>query len=170
MDRILREALATPVRTLRANPAMASRPHFVPVLPLILGGDDLFALVPAPWALDIAGQLCANFERGMTKLAGGLGNSARWLKYGVQGSGACVTCAVFSLMTWRANGASKGCGAVAGKGARTRRIPMSWLPPPNPGPTSVCCRLPLTVSGRTADGTASIPGPLWQRRRPSCSS
>ena len=31
-----------------------------------MGGDDLFALVPAPFALDIAGRMCAEFQTMMT--------------------------------------------------------------------------------------------------------
>ena len=38
----------------------------IPVLPLILGGDDLFALVPACWGLDFAQRLCRTFQREMT--------------------------------------------------------------------------------------------------------
>jgi len=38
----------------------------VPVLPLILGGDDLFALVPARWGLDFAQYLCRTFQDVMT--------------------------------------------------------------------------------------------------------
>lgn len=38
----------------------------LPVLPLISGGDDLFVLMPAPWALDIAIQFCKHYEEAMT--------------------------------------------------------------------------------------------------------
>lgn len=34
----------------------------IPVTPLIVGGDDLFALVAAPYALDFARQVCLEFE------------------------------------------------------------------------------------------------------------
>jgi hypothetical protein len=40
----------------------------VPVLPLILGGDDLFALIPAPYALDFARQFCLAYERKLKSL------------------------------------------------------------------------------------------------------
>jgi len=69
MDDVLREALAEPIRLFMNNPAAKRRPRFIPALPLILGGDDLFALVPAPWALDIARHLCATFQSEMTKFA-----------------------------------------------------------------------------------------------------
>jgi len=34
----------------------------VPILPLILGGDDLFVLIPAPWALDFAYRFAQTYE------------------------------------------------------------------------------------------------------------
>lgn len=37
----------------------------VPVLPLIVGGDDLFALLPVPYSLDFARQACLAFEEAM---------------------------------------------------------------------------------------------------------
>jgi hypothetical protein len=37
-----------------------------PVLPLISGGDDLFVLMPAPWAVDVAVRFCAGYQRGMS--------------------------------------------------------------------------------------------------------
>lgn len=39
-----------------------------PVLPLILGGDDLFALIPAPYALDFARRFCLAYEDQLKKL------------------------------------------------------------------------------------------------------
>lgn len=73
MDRVLRQALAEPIRQFMRNPAANRDPQFVPSLPLILGGDDLFALVPAPWALDIAQRLCRTFQSKMTEFAQGQG-------------------------------------------------------------------------------------------------
>jgi hypothetical protein len=58
---VVRKALAVPTRRISQN-------GFVPVLPLILGGDDLFALVPAPWALDFARCFCEAYEEKMTDL------------------------------------------------------------------------------------------------------
>ncbi len=69
MDRVLRYALAEPIRQFMRNPAAEIVRRFLPVLPLIMGGDDLFALVPAPWALDIARRLCEAFQREMTAFA-----------------------------------------------------------------------------------------------------
>ena len=40
----------------------------VPVLPLILGGDDLFALIPAPYALDFARRFCLAYEDKLREL------------------------------------------------------------------------------------------------------
>lgn len=40
----------------------------VPVLPLILGGDDLFALIPAPYSLDFARKFCLAWEQQMQAL------------------------------------------------------------------------------------------------------
>ena len=41
----------------------------IPVMPLIVGGDDLFVLMPAPYALDFAQHVCRGFE---TRLAAGI--------------------------------------------------------------------------------------------------
>ena len=35
---------------------------WMPISPLILGGDDLFAILPAPWGLDYARRVCQAFE------------------------------------------------------------------------------------------------------------
>lgn len=37
----------------------------IPILPMILGGDDLFVLLPAPWAIAIAAEFCRGFEERM---------------------------------------------------------------------------------------------------------
>lgn len=42
--------------------------NLIPMLPLILGGDDLFALIPAPYALDFARQFCLAWEEQMRNL------------------------------------------------------------------------------------------------------
>lgn len=73
MDQLLGQALAEPIRQFMCNSAANRNPQFVPALPLILGGDDLFALVPAPWALDIARRLCRTFQSKMTEFAQGQG-------------------------------------------------------------------------------------------------
>lgn len=78
LPKIMRAALAEPARKImRAELDESEReqkgwdikePNFVPALPLILGGDDLFALIPAPWALDIAQHFCRAFNANMQKL------------------------------------------------------------------------------------------------------
>lgn len=42
--------------------------RFLPVLPLIAGGDDLFILLPAPWALDFARRFAKAYEEKMGHL------------------------------------------------------------------------------------------------------
>ncbi len=42
--------------------------EIVPVLPLILGGDDLFALIPAPYSLDFARRFCLTWEDHLCQL------------------------------------------------------------------------------------------------------
>lgn len=37
-----------------------------PILPLISGGDDLFVLMPSPWAVDVARKFCHLYQEGMT--------------------------------------------------------------------------------------------------------
>jgi len=49
---------------------------FLPVLPLILGGDDCFALLPAPYALDVVRMFCQSFQSEMKKAAVELGLDA----------------------------------------------------------------------------------------------
>ncbi|OQA13327.1 MAG: hypothetical protein BWY63_03509 [Chloroflexi bacterium ADurb.Bin360] len=68
LSRAFRQALAVPTRMIRDKNPLRKRPHFIPVLPLILGGDDLLALVPAPWALDFAMQFCNAYEEAMGDL------------------------------------------------------------------------------------------------------
>jgi len=69
MSEVLRQALAESLKRFMPAPAATLNPWFMPVLPLILGGDDLFALVPACWALDMAQHLCKTFQREMTEFA-----------------------------------------------------------------------------------------------------
>ncbi len=69
---VLRRALAAPAKQIMVKNSL-DRPDFIPVLPLILGGDDLFALIPAPWALDFAQSFCRVYEQEMDKLVKDLG-------------------------------------------------------------------------------------------------
>jgi hypothetical protein len=72
LERVMREALAAPTQKAMKHP-LDDRQDFIPVYPLILGGDDLFALIPAPWALDFAAQFCQEYERRMEALLKELG-------------------------------------------------------------------------------------------------
>ena len=63
---VIRQALAVPTKKIMDN--NPSDDLFIPVLPLILGGDDLFALIPAPWALDFSQSFCQVYESEMHKL------------------------------------------------------------------------------------------------------
>lgn len=72
MDEVLRESMAEPTRRYMKNEVAKHASH-IPVLPLILGGDDLFALVPARWALDFARRLCRKFQDEMTEFVQGEG-------------------------------------------------------------------------------------------------
>lgn len=71
MTTALRESLAAVTHTLKREQS-AIDVDFIPTLPLILGGDDLFALIPAPWALDFAQVFCREFEQRMTALVDSL--------------------------------------------------------------------------------------------------
>ncbi|HID65063.1 MAG TPA: hypothetical protein EYP49_20280 [Anaerolineae bacterium] len=76
MEAELRASLVAATQELKkGQPEVAV--NVIPVLPLILGGDDLFALLPAPWALDFARHFCTEFEERMTNLVNGLNLSDR---------------------------------------------------------------------------------------------
>ncbi len=66
LTQAMHQALAVPTNMIMKN--NSSDDPFIPVLPLILGGDDLFALIPAPWALDFAQCFCQVYENEMCKL------------------------------------------------------------------------------------------------------
>ena len=70
LTQVLRKSLAVPTEDLmREQEDEVKRLNLIPALPLIMGGDDLFALVPAPWALDIAQRFCHEFQRQINKKA-----------------------------------------------------------------------------------------------------
>ncbi len=74
LDAIVRRALAAPTKLAMRQEVRPGRhaPHaLVPVLPLILGGDDVFVLLPAPWALDFALRFCREYEQQMAELLRG---------------------------------------------------------------------------------------------------
>lgn len=74
LDRTVHEALAKPTKLLMKQERPAHLPeNFVPVYPLILGGDDIFVLLPSPWALDFARYFAKEYESGMEKLVQRIG-------------------------------------------------------------------------------------------------
>lgn len=65
LSQVLRESLAEPAKDL-INRAPKSKKNCAPILPLILGGDDVFVLLPAVYALDFAQRFCRAYEQRMT--------------------------------------------------------------------------------------------------------
>lgn len=65
-------SLAKPIKHLRKRAEdeeeQTHLSRFLPVLPLIAGGDDLFVLLPAPWALDFARRFAKAYEGEMGQL------------------------------------------------------------------------------------------------------
>lgn len=69
LEEVMWSALACPAKkAMKYPPDERERDGFIPVYPLLLGGDDLFALIPAPWALDFATRFCREYEAGMQEL------------------------------------------------------------------------------------------------------
>lgn len=66
LSHVLRDSLVAP--TTRVRERLPDKPSMIPILPLILGGDDLFALIPAPYALDFARRFCLAWEEQMRNL------------------------------------------------------------------------------------------------------
>ena len=67
---VTRDSLAEPTKILieKQKKLIAERSrnsNLAPVLPLILGGDDVFALIPAQWALDFTQRVAQEFEERM---------------------------------------------------------------------------------------------------------
>lgn len=67
LNRVLNKSLAEPTKDILEKRKNEEIPGFIPVLPLILGGDDVFALIPAQWALDFALQFSKDFENRMNR-------------------------------------------------------------------------------------------------------
>lgn len=70
LDNVIHRSLANPTKILLEKqngflqkPGKSST--LIPVLPLILGGDDVFALLPARWALDFTLRFSKEFEKNM---------------------------------------------------------------------------------------------------------
>lgn len=55
-------ALADAVHGMLADQHPSWDRYEMPCLPLIMGGDDLFVLLPAPWAYDVAARFCTAYE------------------------------------------------------------------------------------------------------------
>lgn len=72
---LLLQCLAQPTRMLLTTQPEFKDRKFIPVLPLILGGDDLFALLPAKWAIDFAGRFCRAYDEAIVKELKDLGLS-----------------------------------------------------------------------------------------------
>jgi CRISPR/Cas system-associated protein Cas10 (large subunit of type III CRISPR-Cas system) len=68
LDHAMREAVAAPISDLyKRLKAEKQSLDYLPVLPLILAGDDAFVLLPAYYALDYARRFCLAFESAMLK-------------------------------------------------------------------------------------------------------
>lgn len=66
---IVSESLAEAIiKMLPYNPHNQGSYLELPILPLIIGGDDIFVLMPARWALDVAKRFAASYEWRMTEL------------------------------------------------------------------------------------------------------
>ena len=63
LNKVIQQSLAEPTKILMNNQLKGL--NFVPILPLIMGGDDVFALIPAQWSLDFTLRFCQEFERRM---------------------------------------------------------------------------------------------------------
>jgi hypothetical protein len=72
---VTRQSLAAPIARLtkKLREREADGGLFIPALPLIMGGDDVFVLVPALWALDIVRELSTVFQGKMTPIANDAG-------------------------------------------------------------------------------------------------
>lgn len=62
LTQIVCQSLAVPTNKLMKSHVGPQGKRFIPVLPLILGGDDLFVLLPAPWAISFAQWFCEAFD------------------------------------------------------------------------------------------------------------
>ncbi len=68
LEKVILRALAEPTGILTESNPRDGLPNFIPVLPLILGGDDVFAVIPAPWALDFARRFARAYEKEMAEM------------------------------------------------------------------------------------------------------
>jgi hypothetical protein len=71
LEQAMWDSLAEPTNFILAEKDLIQRLQrdddiTLPIVPLIVGGDDLFVLAPAPYALDIARLICQTFQQKMT--------------------------------------------------------------------------------------------------------
>lgn len=66
LSKVIQQSLAEPTKILidKHGDFIKERlkSDIIPILPLIMGGDDVFALIPAQWSLDFALRFCQEFE------------------------------------------------------------------------------------------------------------
>ncbi|MBD3213034.1 MAG: hypothetical protein GF311_10540 [Candidatus Lokiarchaeota archaeon] len=62
LENIIYESLAIPTTLLMDNQDFND---FIPILPLIIGGDDLFSVIPAAWVLDFTRRFIRQYEKKM---------------------------------------------------------------------------------------------------------
>lgn len=67
LPEVVRAGLAAHCPDLLRRIEPQNEKKILPVLPLILGGDDLLALLPAAWAIDIAARFCQTYQELMEK-------------------------------------------------------------------------------------------------------
>jgi len=69
LTKVIQKSLAEPTKILIDKQGdfikEKLKSDIIPFLPLILGGDDVFALIPAQWALDFTTRFCQEFEKRM---------------------------------------------------------------------------------------------------------
>ncbi len=68
VNETIQKAIAAPILHLISRFEEVIEPQtigYIPLLPLIVAGDDVFLMLPAPYALDYARQFCLAFEREM---------------------------------------------------------------------------------------------------------
>ncbi|GAB6163955.1 hypothetical protein JCM12298_31150 [Desulfothermus naphthae] len=69
LSKVIQQSLAEPTKILidKHGDFIKERlkSDIIPILPLIMGGDDVFALIPAQWSLDFALRFCQEFETRM---------------------------------------------------------------------------------------------------------
>jgi hypothetical protein len=65
LGEIVSDCLAEAAKQVMRHPLRDDQNRFVPILPLILGGDDVFVLLPAKWAVSFAQEFCLAFEQRM---------------------------------------------------------------------------------------------------------